>query len=230
MAGAEIDIHDRSAACARGRAVPRDRGARVGVRADHRWSATRPGRGAAGHGAPFAGLAPCGDQPFVAVFTVASLPTVCWWRSRVSPSSDIYGVRPGRLYVSAGDHRPRLLRVRHRRRAATIYASPSPPSASGASSKADAPAAETTPTADRWWRSSRRPAADSRAGVAGRRCGRARARRVPLGLTVFTPARSRGAGISAPAVVDLPAVGAPAWSGPGRQGRRPRRAGRRRDA
>ena len=161
-------------------------------------------------GAPFGGLAQCGEQPFVAVFRGFTADGELVERTGSSPSSDIYGVRPdGSVSPVTTDLGSYEFGIADD--AATIYASPDPPpSTSGASSTADAPAAATTPSADKV------VAIDPASGqqtlvleapdvgaVAPAPDGS------QLGLTVFTAGEQPEVGTSAPAVVDLPAVAAP---------------------
>src|SRR4051794_31251973 len=90
-------------------------------------------------GAPFAELARCGDQPFVAVFRGFTAEGERVERAGSSPSSDIYGVRPdgsvSPVTTDLGSYDSGIAAD-----AATVYASPS--------AAADATLAS-TPSADR---------------------------------------------------------------------------------
>src|SRR3954454_762708 len=90
-------------------------------------------------GAPFAGLARCGDQPFVAVLRGFTAEGGLVEKPGSSPSSDIYGVRPdGSVSPVTADLGSYEFGITAD--AATVYASPS--AAAGAT-------LASTPSADR---------------------------------------------------------------------------------
>lgn len=162
------------------------------------------------NGAPFAALAQCGDQPFVAVFRGFTADGELVEKAGSSPSSDIYGVRPdGSVSPVTTDLGSYQFGIADD--AATIYASPDPsPSSSTSRSTADVTTVAPSPSADRvvaiatasGQRTLVLEAPDVGAVTPAPDASR-------LGLTVFTAGEQPDVGTSAPAVVDLPAVAAP---------------------
>jgi len=159
---------------------------------------------------PFAALAQCGDQPFVAVFRGFTADGELVEKAGSSPSSDIYGVRPdGSVSPVTTDLGSYEFGIADD--AATIYASPdTSPSASAPPSTADVTTVAPSPSADR---------VVAIAPTSGQQTLVLEAPDVGavapapdgsrLGLTVFTAGEQPEVGTSAPAVVDLPAVAAP---------------------
>ena len=150
--------------------------------------------------APFARLAPCGEQPFVAVFRGFTAEGERVEGTGSSPSSDIYGVRPdgsvSPVTTDLGSYEFGIAAD-----AATIYASPA---AAGESSAARTPAADrVVAIAPDGGRTTIVLEAPDVGDVAPAPDGSR------LGLTVFTVGEQPGTGSSAPALVDLPAAAAP---------------------
>jgi hypothetical protein len=151
-------------------------------------------------GAPFAGLARCGDQPFVAVFRGFTAEGQQVEQAGSSPSSDIYGVLPdgsvSPVTTDLGSYEFGIAAD-----AATVYASPS--------AAVDATLAA-TPSGDRVVAIS---PATGRQTVVLEASDVGAVTPAPdgshLGLTVFTAGPSPEVGASTPAVVALPAVAAP---------------------
>ncbi|GEL97761.1 hypothetical protein CTE05_13080 [Cellulomonas terrae] len=160
--------------------------------------------------APFAALAPCGDQPFVAVFRGFTADGELVEKVGSSPSSDIYGVRPdGSVSPVTTDLGSYQFGIADD--AATIYASPDPsPSSSTSRSTADVTTVAPSPSADRVVAiatASGQQTLVLEAPDVGAVAPAPDASR--LGLTVFTAGEQPDVGTTAPAVVDLPAVSAP---------------------
>ena len=160
--------------------------------------------------APFAALAQCGDQPFVAVFRGFTADGELVEKAGSSPSSDIYGVRPdGSVSPVTTDLGSYEFGIADD--AATIYASPDPsPSVSAPPSAADVTTVAPSPSADRVVAIA--PASGQQTLVleapdVGAVAPAPDGSR--LGLTVFTAGEQPDVGTSAPALVDLPAVSAP---------------------
>ncbi|GIG20030.1 hypothetical protein Cch01nite_07540 [Cellulomonas chitinilytica] len=151
-------------------------------------------------GDPFAGLAPCDDQPFVAVFRGFTAEGEQAEQPGSSPSSDIYGVRPdGSVSPVTTDLGSYEFGIADD--AATVYASPT---------SVVGPTAALAPTADRvvaiYPATGRWTVVLEASDVGGVSPAPDGSR---LGLTVFTAGGPTGAGASVPAVVDLPAEAAP---------------------
>lgn len=165
--------------------------------------------------APFAALAQCGDQPFVAVFRGFTADGELVEKAGSSPSWDIYGVRPdGSVSPVTTDLGSYEFGIADD--AATIYASPDP-----SPSTADVTTVAPSPSADRVVAIA--PASGQQTLVLeapdiGAVAPAPDASR--LGLTVFTAGEQPDVGTSAPAVVDLPAVAAPRSLAPDPQGAR----------
>jgi|GEM_PF-1531937 len=149
-------------------------------------------------GAPFAALAPCGEQPFVAVFRGFTAEGRLVEKPGSSPSSDIYGLRPdGSVSPVTTDLGSYEFGITDD--AATVYASPYP---------AVVPTTTLAPTVDRVVAIA--PATGQQTVVLETSDVGAVAPAPDgsrLGLTVFTEAS--GVGASEPVVVDVPAVAAP---------------------
>lgn len=160
--------------------------------------AERPGTLAApvAEGAPFAGLAPCDGQPFVAVFRGFTVEGQAVEKPGSSPSSDIYGVRPdgsvAQVTSDLGDYEFGITDD-----AATVYASPSPTVV--ATDALAAPADHVVAIAPSSGRQTVVLEAPDVGAVAPAPDGSR------LGLTVFVAGGPSGVGASVPAVVDLPA-------------------------
>ncbi|WP_156388053.1 PD40 domain-containing protein [Cellulomonas sp. Root137] len=149
--------------------------------------------------APFAGLAQCGDQPFVAVFRGFTAEGALVEQLGSSPSSDIYGVRPdgsvAPVTTDLGSYEFGIAAD-----AATVYASPAP---------AVAPTAALTPPTDPVLAIA--PATGEQtlvleAGDVGAVAPAPDGSQ--LALTVFSAAEPPGTGAELPVLVDLPAASA----------------------
>jgi hypothetical protein len=150
--------------------------------------------------APFAGLSPCADQPFVAVVRGFTADGRQVEKPRSSPSSDIYGVRPdgsvSRLTTDLGSYEFGITSD-----AATVYASPTPAVASTeAFARVADPVVAIVPTTGEQTVVLEAPDVGA---VAPAPDG------TLLALTVFTPAEPPGSGASTPALVDLSDPAAP---------------------
>lgn len=159
--------------------------------------------------APFAALAQCRDQPFVAVFRGFTADGELVEKAGSSPSWDIYGVRPdGSVSAVTTDLGSYEFGIADD--AATIYASPDPSPSASAPATAGVTTVAPSPSADRVVAIA--PASGQQTLVleapdVGAVAPAPDGSR--LGLTVFTAGEQPDVGTSAPALVDLPAVSAP---------------------